>query len=117
MVRWTQLSHFPCATLCIRNGRIHWGFVSELFRECGLWKTTRGFEITSADAKRFLELDSSLAAFREGTGSGLAQYWLEGDCDRVDVQEYYVVIPYSKCIMVFVTADEGDLPSRWDDDH
>lgn len=116
MVRWTQLSHFPCATLCIRNGQIQWGFRSEAFRECGLWRCKRGVAITSTDAGRFLAADSSFSVFREGTGTGRAQHWLEGDCDPVDVQEHYLVIPYSRCVMVFVTADEGDLPSRWEDD-
>lgn len=116
MVRWTQLSHFPCATLCIRNGQIQWGFGSGAFKEVGLWRCKRGVPPISADAKRFLASESSCARFREGSGSGRAQHWLEGDCDPVDVQEHYLVIPYSQCVMVFVTAEEGDLPSRWDDD-
>ena len=115
MVRWTQLSHFPCATLCIRNGRIQWGFSSEAFRGCGLWKCKRAVVPASADAKKFLALDSSCTDFREGTGVGRAQHWLEGDCAPVDIQEHYLVIPYSQCVMVFVTADEDDLPSGWND--
>lgn len=116
MVRWTQLSHFPCATLCIRHGQIQWGFGSSAFKEAGLWRCKRGVAPTSADANQFASSEPSCATFREGTGSGRAQYWLDGDCDPVDVQEHYLVIPYSQCVMVFVTAEEGDLPSRWDDD-
>lgn len=116
MVRWTQLSHFPCATLCIRHGQIQWGFRSEAFRECGLWRCKRGMVPIGVDAKRFIALDSSCASFREGTGVGQAQHWLDGDCDPIAVQEHYLVIPYSQCVMVFVTADESELPSRWIDD-
>ncbi len=116
MVRWTQLSHFPCATLCIRNGRIQWGFVAERFRRCGLWKAQRGDALTSTDALQFLQADESLSYFREGSGTGLTNRWLEGDCDPVDVQEFFVVIRYSQCVMVFIIADEDDLPTTWEDD-
>jgi len=115
MVRWTQLSHFPCATLCVRDGVIQWGFGSEAFRECGLRRCKRGIAPVSGDAKRFVALDPSCATFREGQGTGRAQHWLEGDCDPIDVQEFYLVIPYSRCVMAFVTADQDDLPSNWDD--
>lgn len=116
MVRWTHLSHFPCATLCIRSGLIQWGFGSEAFRACGLWRCRRGVAPKSVDAMKFLKSDSSCSVFREGTGAGRAQHWLEGDCDPLDVREHYLVIPYSQCIMVFVTAREEDLPSGWEDD-
>lgn len=116
MVRWTQLSHFPCATLCIRNGLIQWGFCSDAFKECGLGRCKRGVAIVSGDAKKFVALDPSCAMFRESQGSGRAQHWLEGECDPIDVQEFYLVIPYSRCVMAFVTADQDDLPGRWDDD-
>jgi hypothetical protein len=115
MVRWTQLSDFPCATLCLRDGRIQWGFVSRSFQRCGLWKAKRGVTPNSSDARKFSALDSTYASFREGAGIGIAQDWLEGDCDQIDVQEFYLAIPYSRCLMVFVAAEENDLPSRWDD--
>lgn len=111
MVRWTQLSHFPCATLCIRHGLIQWGFVSEAFRSCGLWRSKRGVAPQSAEAHSFIAADRSCESFREGKGTGRAQGWLEGDCDLIDVQEYYIAIPYSRCVMVFVTANEDELPS------
>lgn len=112
MVRWTQLSDFPCATLCIRFGQIQWGFSSEAFRVSGLWRCKRGVVPESADAKRFMRMDASCSVLREGDGTGRAHFWLEGDGDPVDVQEFYLVIPYSQCLMVFVTADERDLPAR-----
>lgn len=111
LVRWTQLSHFPCATLCVRQGVIQWGFGSEAFRNCGLWKTKRGVGIMSADARSFVKVDPSCGTFREGQGVGFASHWLDGEQDVVDVREYYLVIPYSECVMVFVTADESELPT------
>lgn len=116
MVRWTQLSHFPCATICVRHGQIQWGFVSEAFKRCGLWRSRRGVAPNSSNAKRFLDSDPECLAFREGAAAGCAQHWMEGDCDLVDIQEHYLAIPYSQCVMVFLTADESDLPAGWDDD-
>lgn len=116
MVRWTQLSHFPCATLCVRQGRIQWGFVSEAFRACRLWRAQRSVAISGRDAKAFLADDPSCGSFREGSGQGRASNWLEGESDPVDVQESYVVIPYSRCMLVLLTAEECDLPSGWDDE-
>lgn len=116
MVRWTQLSHFPCATLCIRHGHIEWGFVSEAFRRSGLWKARRGGSVKSTNAKKFFARDPSCARFREGRAEGLAQHWLEGECIPIPLEESYAAIPYSHCVMVFLAADEGDLPTAWDHD-
>lgn len=116
MVRWTQLSDFPCATLCIRGGQIQWGFVSNALRRSGFWKARRGVAPNSPDAKRFVTADSDFLVFREGSGTGRSSYWLEGENEPIDVWEYYVVIPYNRSVMVFVSADENDLPSTWDDE-
>ncbi len=116
LVRWTQLSDFPCATLCIRNDRIQWGFISAAFQKCGLWKARRGLSIASSDARKFAQIESKFASFREGAGMGRAQHWLDGDCDLIEVQEFYLAIPYSQCLMVFVSAEENSLPSQWDDE-
>lgn len=116
MVRWTQLSHFPCATICVRDGLIQWGFVSEAFRGCGLWKARRSIALSGRDSRAFLAAEPSCGTFREGSGTGLAAAWLEGECDPVDVKESYLAIPYSRCMLVFLTADENDLPSGWEDE-
>jgi IrrE N-terminal-like domain len=113
MVRWTQLSHFACATLCIRDGSIQWGFRSERFREAGLWRCKRHSPIQSSDAKKFVAVDSACSTFREDVGIGRSNDWLDGDIDPVAVQEFYMVIPYSQCVMVFLNADENDLRPRW----
>ncbi len=116
LVRWTQLSHFPCATLCIRHGKIQWGFGAQAFRDCGLWRCRRGIAPSSTDAKRFLKANSSCSVFREGVGTGQAQQWLEGDCAPIDVREHYLAIPYCQCVLVFITANENDLPAQWERD-
>lgn len=116
MVRWTQLSHFPCAAICVRRSQIQWAFVSEGFSHGGFWRGLRGTAVRSADALRFLQQDPSFSTFREDSGSGYAHNWLEGEANRIAVQEHYLAIPYSQCMMVFLTADEEDVPYRWGDD-
>ena len=116
MVRWTQLSHFPSATLCVRAGHIAWGFLSEGFRSAGIWRARRADRVAGIDAQTFLEKDTSLDSYREGQGTGIVRNWLEWDGDRISVSEFYVVIPYTRSVMVFVIADEDDLPKRWDPD-
>lgn len=116
MVRWTQLSHFPCATICVRDRTIQWGFVSEGFRSAHLYRARRGAALVGKAANAFLELEPGLGEYREGEGLGLAKSWLDWDGDRIPVTEYYMAIPYSRCLLVFVAADEEDLPGRWDND-
>lgn len=116
MVRWTQVSHFPCATLCIRGGLIQWGFVSEAFRGAGFWRARRNQKPTSRQGGAFLTAHSNLMRYAESVGRGFSTDWIESDGNRVPVDEFYVVIPYSQCVLVFLTADEDDLPRRWDGD-
>lgn len=117
MVRWTQLSHFPCAAVCVRRSQIQWGFVSEGFARGRLWRCLKGRQISSVDSKTFYACDPSLAVFREGSGTGYAHNWLEGGADRISVQEHYLVLPYSQCMMVFLVADDADIPSSlYEDD-
>lgn len=113
MVRWTQVSHFPCATLCLRDGHIQWGFVSEAFRTAGFWRARRGQPPASKGAKKFLGSHGDYNSYSEGTGRGFSTDWIESDGKRVPVDEFYVLIPYSRCVLVFLTTDEDDLPQRW----
>ena len=116
MVRWTQVSHFPCATLCIRGGTIQWGFVSEAFRSAGFRRARRNQKPTSRQGSAFLATHSNQMRYAEGTGRGLSTDWIDSDGIRVPVDEFYVVIPYSQCVLVFLTADEDELPKRWHDE-
>lgn len=115
MVRWTQISDFPCAALCIRNRLIQWGFVSEAFRTAGFWRARQKQKPTSKQGQAFLASHSSLTRYAEGNGQGFSTDWIESDGKRVPVDEFYVVIPYSQCVLVFLTADEDDLPKQWRD--
>jgi len=115
LVRWVQLSHFPCATLCVRSNRIQWGFASNPFMAAGLYRAMTGQAVIGQDAGIFIKADPAFNSFRVGQGMGLAKNWLDWQGRRVPVNEFYMAIPYSRCLMVFVVADEDDLPRKWDD--
>lgn len=116
MVRWTQLSDFPCATLCVSDGKIAWGFVSRAFRSGGFWRARRGAAVQSHDACRFVAEEADASRYGEEEGSGLAPAWLEGSDHSIAVKEFYARIPSARAIMVFLTADEDDLPQLPDDE-
>jgi len=88
---------------------IQWGFVSGLFRESGFWKARRGEALKGRDAGAFVAAEPSFDGYREDEGSGLASNWLECARDDIGVREFYVAMPYSRCMLVFLTADENDL--------
>jgi hypothetical protein len=113
LVRWTQTSHFPCASICVREGRIAWGFVSKTLREHGLWRAKRDAAVRSKTALAF-ERDASGGSYREGRGVGMASSWLDGDRIDLPVREWYAAIPSGGCVMVLLTADESELPDSDD---
>jgi hypothetical protein len=119
LIRWTQLSDFPSATICLLpGGTIAWGFVSEGFGRGGMFSVLRGNAVVSQDAHRFIAADPTFSKYREDVGAGYAHHWLDTVRKRVSVRENYVVLPYRRQAFVFVTADEDEVAdsSGHDDD-
>lgn len=110
LVRWAQLSDFPCATIAINDGYIQFGWVSEGFRRIGAYSVLRGEEVVGREALRFAETDPSISTYREGTGSGAVASWIDYDRVRLYTVEFYFAIPHTKTIWVFLLVDEYDLP-------
>ena len=110
LVRWTQLSDFPCATICLSpNGVIAWGFVSEGFARGGIFKALRGAVASSQNAHRFVAAEPTLGKYREAVADGYADHWLDTSRRRLSVRENYVAIPYRRQAFVFVTASEDEI--------
>lgn len=110
MVRWIEMSDFPCGVASISDGRVAWGSVSEGFRRVGAFKLRRGEKIRSGDATRFVREDVSVSRYREGQGSGFVHHWIDWDGARANVAEHYAAIPYSRSVLVLFCADEDELP-------
>lgn len=110
LVRWTQLSDFPCATIAVNDGRIQFGWVSEGFRRIGAYRVLRGEDLVGREALRFADADPSVSAYREGSGSGAVACWLDYERVRLYTMEFYFAIPHTKTIWVLLFADENDLP-------
>lgn len=114
LVRWVQLCDFPCAIASVRNDAVEWGFCSPGFKDAGAYQIKRGSLITSRAAKAFISKDSSFTNFREGEGYSEASHWIENNEVRLVVTEQYLVVPSTRQMLVFITADENELGSRFD---
>ncbi len=116
MVRWVQVSNYPCAMCLVRDGKIGWGFTSEAFKKAGAYRVHRGKPVTSRTVRTFLDAEPSLTCYREGEGWALAERWLDFDRDGLGVVEHFVVIPSLQQLLVFLTADEDDVFPETEDD-
>ena len=114
MIRWASLSDFPCAMLAILKGTIAWGSVSNGFRQCGVNRILWNTKLISSDANQFLSDDTSCSHYRECSGHGYIHDWFQADLSSVSVREHYVINPYSRLMLVFITATEEELPNEKD---
>jgi len=115
LVRWTQLSDFPCATIATREGQIQFGWVSRALRDRGAYSLLRNTPVRGREARAFIEADPGVRVYRDGTGSGALRNWIDFDEMRLLTEEHYFAIPHTRTVWVLVTADENDLQSAWDE--
>jgi hypothetical protein len=117
LVRWVQLTDFPCAVIGIRNSKIAFGWVSEPLRSRGIFQLHSGKPVQGRDARCFIEQDPSIAQYREGSGSGAMRNWLDYESTRLLTAEHYFAVPHTGTVWVLAFCDENEMESRpWDDD-
>lgn len=116
MVRWIQLSDFPCAICCVRDGKIEWGFTSEPFKEAGAYRVRRGKPVTSPAALKFLNADRALSKYREGEGWSGIGHWVDFGQDGLYVTEFFAAIPSTRQLLVLLMAEEDDVFENSDDE-
>ncbi len=116
MLRWVQLSNFPCAMCSVRDGSIEWGLTSDAFKKAGAYKVNRGKRVTSRAATKFISVDPSISRYRDEERWGSAEHWLDFERTDLGVVEHFVAIPSTKQVLVFITADEEDTFKCLDDD-
>jgi len=109
LVRWAQLSDFPCATIATSGGRILFGWVSEAFRNLGCFRVRKSHLPECRYFERFVSANKPVQTYRQGEGSGSTDYWLDWDDKTVDTAEHYFAIPHSNQIWVHLTVDENEL--------
>lgn len=117
IVRWAQLSDFPCAAMSVSSKGIDWGWVSDGFKRVKGYRVRRNKEVLSEDARRFMQQDTSFLHYREGQGLGLAHQWIEFDILNISVQEFYAIIPYTRRMLVFIRADENEVSAQQGGDY
>jgi len=116
MIRWVQLCDFPCAVTSVVGDKIEWGFTSPGFKRIGAYVVRRGERVSSRQACSFLAAYRSAAVYREGDGWSVAERWLELERHNLEVHENYVVVPSTRQMLVFLTADEDEAAadSNWE---
>ena len=108
LVRWVQLCDFPCAIASVRDNMIEWGFCSPGLKEAGGYGVKRAEPVTSRTAKNFIHQDASLVAYREGCGQSIASHWIANVDLNFVFAEQMIVVPSTRQVLVFLTADEDD---------
>jgi hypothetical protein len=118
LVRWTQLSDFPCITVSMKNGKIQYGWVSKALVQRGAYALRKGLSVTSKGAAAFLRADPKCGTYREDSGEGVLSDWIDFHDRYFYCQEHYFAIPHSNTCWMLAVIDEGDLESldRFDSD-
>jgi hypothetical protein len=109
LVRWVQLSDFPCAVIVARGGKIRYGWVSKSLRSCGAYRIRKGGEVVGKAASQFINSDISASKYRSATGSGAMRNWIDFDDVRLSTEEHYFAIPHTGTVWCLATANEDDL--------
>jgi Zn-dependent peptidase ImmA (M78 family) len=109
LIRWVQLCDFPCAVVSVTEGLIEWGFCSLGLKRVGGYQVRRGAAVSSRQAKAFSQADSSFSSFREGAGYSVASHWIQNERLGFVVEEQYLIVPSTRQMLVFITADEDEV--------
>ena len=109
LVRWTQLSDFPCVTIAIKDKKIQYGWISKSLRDLGAYAVLRGNTVKGRDALTFIDQDPEVRRFRHATGNGAIINWVDFDQVRLLTEEHFFAIPHTGTVWVIATADENDL--------
>jgi hypothetical protein len=117
VVRWAQLSDFPCAAMFVSSRGIDWGWVSDGFKRIKGYHVRHNKAVLSEDARRFIQRDKSFLRYREGQGLGMAHQWIELDMLDISVQEFYAIIPYNRRMLVFISADEDEVSNQYESNY
>ncbi|WP_146564539.1 ImmA/IrrE family metallo-endopeptidase [Posidoniimonas corsicana] len=109
LVRWTQLSDFPCLTVAARGDEILFGWASESLRSQGVWGVRRGERAVGKEFQSFVRHSQTGGGYRESKANGALYSWAEHEGRRLLTQEHYFYIPHTGMSWCLVMADEQDF--------
>jgi Zn-dependent peptidase ImmA (M78 family) len=110
-IRAVSLSHFPCAMVAIRDGKVVWVNRSDSLIEAGFYPPSRGaFSSPSAIEQWVLFQNGS---GERGTKSVYARHWFQ-TFDRtkvasIPVTEHFLPVPVMKTLIVLLTIPQDEL--------
>lgn len=115
--RAVELSHFPCALIGVREGRVAYSFHSQAMIDGGCYPRPRGSNLPpDAGLKWQAFVDGSLS---DGNGQAFAGAWCQTyDNDRAagaPVYEYYYAVSSMQTLLVLLAVPEEELFPDEDD--
>lgn len=116
--RAVELSHFPCALIGVRGGRVAYSFHSQAMIEGGCYPRPRGSDLPpDARSKWHAFLGGNLS---NAKGQTSARAWFQTyENDRAaeaPVYEHYCGVPSMETLLVLLTIPEEELLPETDDD-
>jgi len=115
--RAVELSHFPCALIGVREGRVAFSFHSQAMIDGGCYPRPRGSDLPpDARSKWQAFVDGNLS---DGKGQAFAGAWCQTyDSDRAaeaPVYEYYRGVPSTQTLLILLSVPEEELFPDEDD--
>lgn len=116
--RAVELSHFPCALIGVREGRVAFTFHSQAMIEGGCYPRPRGSELPPDARSKWHAFVGGILS--NDKGQAFARAWCQTyDRDHAadaPVYEYYYGVPSMQTLLVLLTIPEGELFPETDDD-
>lgn len=124
LYRAVNLSDFPCAVVCVRDGKVAWTFSSQRLIDAGCYPPERA----PLQSKKALEAWNAREEGSADLGTTYAQVRLwfrtydKDELLSVNVREEYLALPWRRDLLIFLTIDEDELADasgsgdRYDED-
>ena len=115
--RAVELSHFPCALIGVREGRVAYSFHSQAMIDGGCYPRPRGSNLPpDAGSKWQAFVDGDLA---DGKGQAFARAWCQtydnARAAEAPVYEHYYAVSSMKTLLVLLAVPEEELFPDEDD--
>lgn len=116
--RSVELSHFPCALVGIRDGRVAFSFHSQAMIDGGCYPRPRGSSIPDRAQQKWQSF--AMGDLAERDGQAYAREWFQTyDNDRAAsaaASEHYFGVPATQTLLVLLTIPEDELFADDEDD-